>query len=277
MDRPLVAVCLKAVELRAGVDPLTGRLEADPASLGLSPADEAALEWALCSAERYGGRLLALSAGPPSCEVVLRRARAAGADEVLRLCCEPDWPSEWVAAALSAHLGEAQLVWCGDLSFDRGSGSVPCFIAEKLQAPQALGVVEVTLKERLEDGLEALRRLDGGRRERLSVGPPAVVSVEGSSARLRRSSLRAVIAEASHEVPFLTGEKGHLDDLTVTGEGPYRPPARVVPGPPGDGAFGRVTSLVSGGSRLQRTPARRLEPEQAAREIIEALENWGEI
>lgn len=277
MSRPTVAVCLKAVELRAAVDPLTGQVVADPTSLGLSAADEAALEWGLRSAAAYGARLLALSAGPVGSEAVLRQAKAAGADEVLRLDCERDWPSEWVAASLASRLDGAQLVWCGDMSFDRGSGSVPAFIAGELGAAQGLGLVEISLGEAPGRALGALRRLDGGRRERLSLRLPAVASVEGASARLRRGPLRRVIDAGQGEVPSAPGRKGSLPALEILGELAYSPPTRVVPPPVGDSGSARIAALLETAGRRGAAAARQLEPIEAARAILEALESWGEL
>ena len=90
------------------------------------------------------------------------------------------------------------LVVCGDYSADRGSGTVPAALAALTGLPQALGLVSAVLAEPAADGVDGSssparirvqRRLDGARREELLVSPPAVVSVEGSVARLRRAPL----------------------------------------------------------------------------------------
>ena len=49
------------------------------------------------------------------------------------------------AALAAAPRPGAGLVLCGDLSADRGSGSVPAFLAAHLGAAQALGLVAVEL------------------------------------------------------------------------------------------------------------------------------------
>ena len=52
---------------------------------GASDADQAALEWALRAAEAWGAEVLAVTAGPPAAEAVLRHALAAGAARAVRV------------------------------------------------------------------------------------------------------------------------------------------------------------------------------------------------
>jgi electron transfer flavoprotein beta subunit len=282
----LVVACLKLVELRAGVDPLTGTVLPDPLSAAMSPADSAALELALRAAEAWRVRVLALSAGLPRSDAVLRGALAAGASSARRIPLDPAASSAAVAKALaSAIAGEvarsgrsAVLVFCGDASFDRGTGSVPAFLAGELEAAQALGAVEVALGESPQAGLVVKRRLDGGRREVLSVLPPAVVSVEGGVARLRRAALPSLASAATQEV--LTVQVPNLlprEELQMLGEAPYKPRARVVPAPAGASPRERIVVLT--GAAAERQGARTVvaDPVRAAGEILAALAAWGEL
>lgn len=308
MSAPLVAVaCLKLVELRAGVDALTGAVLADPASAGPSPADEAALEWALRLGEAAGCEVVALSAGGSACDPMLRRALAAGAQRAVRVALQTDAPSALVAAALAGAIrsftdvGRASagqggsdddarsdlVVCCGDASVDRGSGSVPAFLAAELGAAQALGLVEVTIPPLATGqgdgswGLEVLRRLEGGRRERLRLAPPCVLSVEAATARLRRAPLGRLIdvGRAGVQVIGGTASGGSAARGTeVVGVAPFRPRTRVVPPPPvGLGASERIALLT--GTGREPTAARTLVvgPEEAADELLAALASWGEL
>jgi len=291
----IVVACWKLVELRAGIDPFTGAVVPDPTSAGPSPADEAALEWALRLAEGTGARVVAISAGSPGCDAMLRKALAAGADGAMRVGVDPDARSSVIAGALArairkaaAHggpgMGDA-VVCCGDASVDRGSGSVPAFLAGELAASQALGLVGldlVTWAEPADGGDRALvveRRLDRGRRERLRLVPPFVISVEAGTARLRRSSLAGALAarEAAVETVEATPPVGDTR-VELVGEEPYRPRARVVPAPAARlGPRGRIAVLTGA---LHERPAARtlvLEPEAAADELLSTLAEWGEL
>lgn len=277
---PVYAACWKAVELRAGVDPLTGETVPDPPSLGVSAADEAALEWALRSAALAGpgARVRVVTAGTGRADAVLRRAASSGAAELVRVDVAADAPSEHVARALAPELAGAELVWCGDASSDRGSGSVPAYLAAMLGRPQALGLVAFELPAT--GGplpFAVTRRLDGGRRERLAVEAPAVLSCEGSTARLRRAPLHQVLL-ARKSVPVVRiGPNLPGPPVSEVRVRPYKPPARVVPPPPGVAARDRIRALT--GLALDHAPARAvtLEPDEAAAVILEALEAWGEL
>jgi electron transfer flavoprotein beta subunit len=207
-----VAAVLRWTALRTAVDPLTGAVV--DSSYGFPAADWTALEHAL----RLGGAR-AVCVAP------------AGADlrEVAALA-----PATWLetprdarTAAGDAHLArvlapqlEGALVLCGD------HGTLPAFLAHELGVPQALGVV------RIDDGI-AERRLDHGRRERLRIAGPAVVSVEAAGVRVRRAPLSALLRDP--DVPRIADAPGH-GTVTVTATLPFRPPPRVVAPPEGDAA-----------------------------------------
>ncbi|ADP82671.1 mycofactocin-associated electron transfer flavoprotein beta subunit [Pseudofrankia inefficax] len=201
-DTPLVAVCLRVADLRPRVDPLTGALTQSAHGVGLSAADEAALERALTIAEAWSGRVLALAAGPPIVDGPLRAASALGA-QPLRVAWPPADPaahggpghghdipdqrdpepfgpaSQYLAdvagdtRALAVALvdairtvGEPALVLCGDHSPDRGTGALPAQLADALGAAQALGLVDLRVEPQQvgEPRQAGERRLLGERR-----------------------------------------------------------------------------------------------------------------
>ena len=69
-----VAVCVKWVDLRPEVDPLTGVVRHDARTTGLSDADQAAIEWALRAGEAWGEPVVAVTAGPDAADAALRDA-----------------------------------------------------------------------------------------------------------------------------------------------------------------------------------------------------------
>jgi electron transfer flavoprotein beta subunit len=117
-----------------------------------------------------------------------------------------------------------------------------------------------------------VRRLDGGRREILAISGRAVLSVEGSTARLRRASLRSVIAADSASIDVRTAPSTPHDNVELV---PYRPRARVLPAPSGASALDRVRVLTDAGGTPSRSETVVLEPTEAARRILQALREWG--
>ena len=164
---------------------------------------------------------------------------------------------------------------CGDWSLDRGSGSVPAFLAAELGAAQALGLVAVT--PGATPSLVAERRLDRGRRERLTVPLPAVISLEGGSVRLRRAPLAAVLAAGSAPIEVVTPPSLAAEGRVRTERtGPYRPRARARVAPAGD-ASPRDRILALTGALDATEPARTVsaDPEAAADLILDQLRSWG--
>jgi electron transfer flavoprotein beta subunit len=272
-----VAAALKWADLRPEMDPLTGTLTGDRRTWGMSPADGAALEWALRLGAAWGLPVTAVTAGRGEADAVLREAAAAGATRLVRVDLDPGQPSDVVAHGLAQALAGATVVCCGDHSVDRGSGSVPAYLAHSLGAAQALGLTTLAASES-PGGLTAERRLDGGRRERLHVTQPAVVSVEPAGVRLRRASLSGLAAArnlAVHVVPPGTQPR-HATVVQSLHTAPYRPRARVLPPPPADrGPRERLLALTR--ALVERTPPREVTAgaDEAADELLAYLKTNG--
>jgi electron transfer flavoprotein beta subunit len=240
----------------------------------MSYADSAALEWALALADAWNGRVEAVTVGPPVAEAILREALAVGAAEAKRVEAPIEASSADVGRAIASVARGADLVVCGDYSLDRGSGSVPAFVAAQLGVGQALGLVAIEVGA--PGSLRATRRLDGGRREVLAVHGPAVVSVEGSTARLRRGSLRASLASAKAAIDVRSDSQAALSILAVTNRYAYRPRARVVPAPVGATALERIKSVTATSTATEtRADPIVMSPSEAADAILEALTRWG--
>jgi electron transfer flavoprotein beta subunit len=272
---PRIGVCLKWVDQRPELDAVTGAVHVgDERFGGVSPSDRAALEWALRCAEMWGGEVLVVSFGPAGAAGVLRDALAVGATRVVRVDADTAAPSEIVAERLAGVLHTCDLVWCGDYSADRGSGAVPALIAAHRGVAQALGLVGIELAHDDPGSLTAVRRLDGGRRERLGVTGPAVLSVEGSTASLRRASLVAALGVHTAPVDVVPGPRlGEHPRLPTRA---YRPRARALAAPVGDQALDRIRSITAADASADtRGETVELEPRAAAERIVAALEEWG--
>ena len=296
-----IAVCVKWVDTRPEVDALTGDVDHDLRRHGASAADRAAVETALRLAECWTGsdgvQLDLVTVAPVEAEPMLAELGATGHWNLHRVSPRETFAAEEphhegessasVAASLAAILGghggadmtdPADIVVCGDHSLDRGSGAVPAFLAARLGAAQALGLVAI---EPIAPGeVIATRRLGAGRAERLSVRGPAVLSVEGSVAALRRAPLAAVLKSPRVE-RHASGSSSELgeagDALRVLHRGPLRPRTRVVAPPHGADALTRITELT--GALVDRTPPRTVEatPDEAADLVLAQLRSWGYV
>lgn len=293
-SRPLVVACLRHTDLRPAVEPLTGRVDRDARGAGPAPAEWAALETALRIGQAWDGDVLAVCVGPPDADRTLREAAAVGA-RVLRVVPagalgedlldpldgyldELAGSGAGTAAAIAAAvrtIGEPDLVVCGDRSADRGCGAVPAFLAAELAAAQALGLVRVGVASGAAggagiasdaaggggDALIGERRLDRGRRERVRIPRPAVISVEAAGLRLRRAGVAEELAARHLPVPvFVADVRGRAVHRGPAR--PLRPRTRVVPPPAGATPRERLLALT--GALEARTPPTLLRPADAA-------------
>jgi len=238
---------------------------------GISPADQSALEFALVQAAALGTGVTVITAGPAAAASVLRDALACGARHAIHVLTENPLRSEEVADAIVLAVPTAQWLWCGDYSLDRGTGSVPAFLAAGFGAQQALGIIAVQWNT---DGVTATRRLDGGRRELLAVTAPAVVSVEGATAHLRRAGLAALRIAANAAIDVVRPlAPAHGTEAVVQ---QYRPRARALAAPAGDSPLARLRTLTDAGAAVAaRGETVVLEPAAAAERIAQALREWG--
>ena len=264
----LVIAALRWVDPRPSVDPLTGSVHSEPRASGPSAADECALAYALRIAGP--GRCVAVTAGPPEAEGLLRDALAAGASGVLRV----EDAGATTASALAQGirtLGDPDVIVCGDHSLDHGTGATPALLAHAFDAAQALGLLDLSATT---TGLTGLRRLDGGRRERLAIPLPAVCSVEATGVRPPRAPLPAVLAAQAAPIPVVTVDSGP-SAVRAGDPRPYRPRPTRLGAPSGD-AHHRVLALT--GALVERTPPRVVRPAtpaEAADELLDFLRKHG--
>ena len=263
-----IAVCIKWVNYSGPVESDTP----DERFAGFSFADQAALEWALRIAENSSDEVLVLTAGPVGAEAVLRDALSRGAHRSVRVDIDLTSDSSVIARSLVGAMSQPRMVWCGDYSNDRGSGSVPSFIAAELNIDQALGLVALELPENANASFAAVRRLDGGRREQLLISGPAVLSVEGSTIRLRRASLKNTMSASKQEIQVITATGDRVETPALR---PYRPRPRVTLAPIGLTALERVKHITDTSSGKGHGETVHAEPSAAATLILESLRKWG--
>jgi len=262
------AACLKWVDTRPEVDSVTGEVTDDDRWFAASRADRTALETALSVTDD----VTVVCAGPPECEAMLRDALAAGANRAVRVDIDPTSDSFEIARAVAPVVSECDLVVCGDWSLDRGTGSFPAFLAHELGVAQALGCIDVVANE--SGDIEATRRLDRGRRERVRLIGPGVVSVEAGR-ELRRSGLKDVMAAADASVETVDPAAAAVPapSHSVVDSGPYRPRSREIPAPADDDPRLRLMAVSGSLVKPKATQTLRLSAAEAAELLLAELIN----
>jgi electron transfer flavoprotein beta subunit len=177
------------------IDPQTKRLVRAGVETVLNPFDEFAIEAALQLKEKIGAdtTVTICSMAPESGKEIVRKALAMGADDaVLVADTALEGSDVWATAnALAAALKKTgfDLVLCGTQSTDAATGELPGLLGELLGVPAVTNARSVTF-----DGgtLRAERETEVGF-QRVSVAPPALVSITKSSIEPRYPSLKGIM------------------------------------------------------------------------------------
>lgn len=217
-----IVVCMKVTPKpeEVGVDTESRRLDRANARSEINPPDMNALEMALSLKDRHGGIVNILSMGPPFFEPFLRLGLAMGAVHVYLLSDPAFGGADTLATTYTLakgiqHIGEVDLILCGEESSDGATGQVPPGLAEWLDWSQ------ITLVNQLE--LDLGHRLINGRRdipggyEVLQVSLPAVVSVITASNEPRFMDYRNKERTLSEDMVSIWSEKDIEVDKALIG------------------------------------------------------------
>jgi electron transfer flavoprotein beta subunit len=201
--------CLKQVPDTAEVkiDPQTNTLIRSGVESIANPFDVVALEEALRLKERYGGKVTALSMGPPQAENVLREALSLGADVAILLSDRPFAGADTLATSYT--LGKAierlnrelpvDLIFCGKQAIDGDTAQTGPGIATRLGYTQLTYVVQVEWIDESKRQIQVKRKVEGG--VEVIQGPlPALLTAELELAKPRRASLPLLIHSLRAEV-----------------------------------------------------------------------------
>lgn len=145
-----VIVCIKQVPHpdyfpKIQFDPKRGTIIREGIPAIINPLDRHALEEALRIKEKFPGRVIALSMGPPQAREALEEALAMGADEAILLCHKAFAGADTLATAYTLScairkLGHFDLILCGNETIDSGTSQVGPQLAEFLSIPSIIQV-----------------------------------------------------------------------------------------------------------------------------------------
>jgi electron transfer flavoprotein beta subunit len=255
----MIGVALKPVPPEFVTDAAVGAIR-----LSYSSSDQAALALALDLGRRLELPVHVASAGPEGTAALLSEALRLGAARATWFPASAAASSSAVARRLAEAFVLARYVVCGDYSSDRGSGSVPAFLAAELVIAQALGLARVNSDG---EGLKVARRLDGGKLQRLAVTGRCVLSVDPGAASPLRASLPAMLSPKQDAVLLGPAVEERQGDGVV--RRPHRPRSKDVALPAGN-VRERLDTILGIDARTARQRlVVSLPPEEAAQQIID--------
>ena len=216
-----IIVCLKQVPgtTEVKIDPEKNTLIRQGIQSIVNPFDSYALEEGVRLKERHGGKVTAISMGPPQAADMLRDAISVGADEAVLLSDMAFAGSDTLATA--AALGKAiekiksyDLIICGRQTIDGDTGQVGPELAENLGIPFIAYVSKI---EEIANGKMRVQRAVEDGYETIETSLPAVITVAKEINVPRMASLRGLFKSKSAQIPVWTA------DAIAARERKYRP------------------------------------------------------
>ncbi len=127
--------------------------------------DKVSLELALQVKEKYGGKVTAVTMGPPRASDILRECLFMGADEVClitdrKFAGADTLATSYVLSKAMEKLGEFDFIFAGRQAIDGDTAQVGPQTAEKLGVPQITYTEEIIGVEK--DKIRIKRKIDGG-------------------------------------------------------------------------------------------------------------------
>lgn len=164
-------VCIKQVPDTANVriDPKTNTLIREGVVSIINPFDMYAIEEAVRLKEKLGGKVTALTMGPPQAENALREAISLGADHGILLsdrafAGSDTWTTSYTLSMALKKIGDYTVILCGKQASDGDTAQVGPGIAAHLNLPQityvrkieTIDARQIVAERLLEDGYEAI-------------------------------------------------------------------------------------------------------------------------
>ena len=203
-----IVVCVKQVPgtTEIKIDPETNTLVREGVESIINPFDAYALEEGVRLRERYGGKVTAVSMGPPQAEEALRETISLGADEAVLIsdrafAGSDTWATSYVLSRTLARIADYDLVICGRQTLDGDTGQVGPGLAEMLGVPFVSYVSRV---EEAKDGLMTVQRMVEEGYEVIEAALPAVITVVKEINVPRLPSLRGSMKAKTAQIPVWT-------------------------------------------------------------------------
>lgn len=224
-----IVVPIKQVPETSNVkmDPVTGTMIRDGVESIINPLDLYAIETAIQLKEEQGGKVTAITMGPPSAEKALREAIAMGCDEGVlvsdrKFSGADTWSTAYVLVNAVRTLGGVDLVIAGERATDGDTGQVGPAMASALDLPLATYISRI---DKVEPGCLTVERLVEDGYETLEVDLPALLTVVKEISYPRLPTLRGKQKARATDLPVLTAADLAVEEAKLGLKGS---PTRVV-------------------------------------------------
>jgi len=214
-----IIVCIKQVpettEVR--INPETNTLIREGVKSIINPFDMYALEEAVRLKEKFGGKTVVLTMGPPQAEAALREAISLGIDEAVLLCDRAfagsdTWATSYTLSGAIKKIGAFDLILCGKQASDGDTAQVGPGISTHLDIPQVTYVKKI---EEVKAGSMRVERLMEEGYEIIEVPLPCLLTVVKEINEPRLPSLRGMMRAKSAPITTWTEKDLQLDPQQI--------------------------------------------------------------
>jgi electron transfer flavoprotein beta subunit len=256
-----IIVCVKQVPATTEVetDPKTGTLKRAGLASVINPFDLYAIEEAVRLRERHGGKVIALSMGPPAGAFALKDAIALGVDEAILMSDRAFAGADTVATAYTLAKGieyakGADIILCGVKTVDGDTAQVGPMLAEELGIPAVCNARRIQYKK---DVFTFERVMDDGH-ETLRAKKPVLATVIKEINEPRMPTLEQKLKSKKAKVKAISTKDITFDDCMIGLQGSPTQVVRIF-----------TPEKRSSGELL------RLTPPESAQKMLERLDELG--
>jgi electron transfer flavoprotein beta subunit len=201
-----VVVCVKQTpDTAATLSVKDGVASWGDAPLVLNPWDEYAVEQALRTKEAHGGKVTALSVGPPEAREALKQSLAMGCDEAVlitdsALSAADSLVTSAALAAALRKIGDVDIAFFGKQAVDTDTGVTAAQVARRLGWPSLTLTAAIPALDPSQRSITVERMMEESR-QTVRASLPAVVSVVKEINEPRYPSFMGIRRASKAEIP----------------------------------------------------------------------------
>ncbi len=211
-----IAVLVKQVPANRSVKMDSSGILIREGDLVVNPDDLHAIEAALMIKETHGGRITAISMGPPQAKDAVVEAKAIGVDKGV-LICDPKlkgsdtWATTKVLVAALRKLGPFDLIFAGVEAIDGNTAHVPYQISQSMKIP----LITQFQGLKIEKKQAITNRIKGHEFQLVRTGFPVIITANKQTNRPRYYNLCRIKHAFDEEVETLDLERLGIDEKDV--------------------------------------------------------------
>ncbi len=224
-----IIVCIKQVPetTEVKINPETNTLIREGVKSIINPFDMYAIEEGVRLKEKFGGKTMVITMGPPQAEVALREAMAMGVDEAILIsdrafAGSDTWATSYTLSCAIKKIGSFDLIICGKQASDGDTAQVGPGISAHLDIPQVTYVKKI---EEVKNKTMRVERMMEEGFEIIETPLPALLTVVKEINEPRLPSLKGLMRAKQAKIMHWTAKDIAADSACI---GLDSSPTRVV-------------------------------------------------